>query len=75
MSKTIANHLKKVLPNLVSESQSAFLSNRLISDKILIDFETLYHLKFKRKGKTGLMALKLDMSKAYDRVEWIFLEK
>ena len=75
ISKTIANCLKKLLPKLVSESQSAFLSNRLISDNILVAFETLHHLKSKRKGKTGLMALKLDMSKAYDRVEWIFLEK
>lgn len=75
ISKTIANRLKNSLPKLVSESQSAFMSNRLISDNILIAFETLHHLKNKRTGRSGYMALKLDMSKAYDRVEWAFLEK
>lgn len=51
------------------------MSDRLISNNMLVAFETLHHLKNKRKGKEGLMAIKLDMSKAYDRVEWIFLEK
>ena len=36
-------------------------------------FETLHHLKTKKIGKNGFMAMKLDMSKAYDRVEWRFL--
>ena len=75
ISKTIANHFKKYLPKLVSESQGAFLSNRLITNNLLVAFETLHHLKNKRTGTTGSMALKLDMSKAYDRVEWNFLEK
>ena len=75
ISKTIANRLKKIIPKLVSETQSAFMSERFISDNILIAFETLHHLKNRRKGKSSLMALKLDMSKAYDRVEWNFLEK
>lgn len=44
------------------------MSNKLISDNILVAFKTLHHLKNKRKGKSWLMALKLDMSKAYDRV-------
>ena len=71
----MANRLKKCILKLVSESQSAFMSDRLISNNILIAFETLHHLKNRKKGKTGYMALKLDMSKAYDRIEWNFLEK
>ena len=51
------------------------MSERLIYDNILIAFEALHHLKNKRNGKSGLMILKLDMSKAYDRVEWNFLKK
>ena len=46
------------------ESQSAFQSDKAISDNILVAFETLYHMKMKKKGKVGHVALKLDMSKA-----------
>jgi hypothetical protein len=42
---------------------------------VLLAYEVTHHMKNKRKGKTGLAALKLDMSKAYDRVEWLFLEQ
>jgi len=52
----------------VSETQSAFISDRLISDNILVAFETLHHLKNKKKGKEGLMAIKLDMIK--HMIEW-----
>ncbi|XP_050217409.1 uncharacterized protein LOC126668246 [Mercurialis annua] len=45
-----------------------FCKGRLISDNILVAFESFH------KGKKGYMAMKLDMSKAYDRVEWCFLE-
>ena len=51
------------------------MSERVITNNILIAHEMLHSLKAKRTGKLGYMALKLDMSKAYDRVEWIFLEK
>jgi len=75
IAKVLANHLKKFLPELISETQSAFMSGRLITDNILIAHETLHYLKTKRTGKIGLMAMKLDTSKAYDNVEWVFLEK
>ena len=47
----------------------------MITDNVLIAFETLHHMHNQRAGKVGSMALKLDMSKAYDRVEWGFLKQ
>uniref|UniRef100_A0A803PBY7 Reverse transcriptase domain-containing protein n=1 Tax=Cannabis sativa TaxID=3483 RepID=A0A803PBY7_CANSA len=74
ISKVLANRLKVVLPSVISENQSAFIPRRLISDNIMIAFEVMHYLKRKSKGMTGFMELKLDLSKAYDRIEWGFLK-
>ena len=62
IAKVLANRLKLFLPKLIFETQSIFLSKRLIIDNVLIAHETLHYLKEKRTGKMGYMALKLDMS-------------
>lgn len=72
-SKTLVNKLKVLL--LVCENQSAFVVERLITDNILVALEIMYHINQRRKGKVGEMELKLDMSKAYDRMEWKYLEQ
>ena len=74
VSKVIANRLKGVLPLIILESQSAFQLDKAISNNILVAFETLHHMKNQKSKKASFMALKLDMSKAFDRVEWGFLE-
>ena len=69
VSKTLANHLKNILPNVVCQSQSAFVPGRSIIDNILISTAVLHYLNRKTQGKDGYAALKIDMAKAYDRVE------
>ncbi|XP_058783087.1 uncharacterized protein LOC131657739 [Vicia villosa] len=73
VTKSIANRLKEFLPEVVSEEQSAFVKGRLITDNALIAMDCFHWMKNKKAGKKGTMALKLDMSKAYDRIEWDFV--
>jgi hypothetical protein len=75
ISKVLANGLKKILPHLIAPTQIAFVPNRLITDNILVAYETLHTMHTCMKGKKGFMAIKLNMSKAYDKVEWGFLEE
>jgi hypothetical protein len=74
ISKVLANRLKLVLPAIISCPQSAFIPGRLISDNIIVAFETMHAMQTRMWSKVGYMGVKLDMSKAYDRVEWMFLE-
>ncbi|XP_038717940.1 uncharacterized protein LOC120011012 [Tripterygium wilfordii] len=74
ISKCLCNRMKGILPKIISESQSAFISGRLISDNIIVANECIHYMKGLRSRKEGFMALKLDLSKAYDRVDWRFLE-
>lgn len=73
MAKVLSNRLKQVLPELISEKQSAFLPERSITDNVIVAFEVVHHMRRGRVKGDGEVALKLDISKAYDRVKWSYL--
>ena len=75
ISKILANKLKNLIPLNISENQSAFSPDRLITDNVLVAFELMHYLNHKSMGKEGYMAVKLDMSKTFDRVEWGFIKR
>lgn len=54
--------------------KSAFVSGQLIYDNVLVPYELMHYLNWKRRGKSGFMSLKLDISKTYDSVNWSFSE-
>ena len=47
----------------------------MITDNVLLAYEITHLMHKKKGGREGLVVVKLDMSKAYDRVEWCFLER
>ncbi|KAJ6846358.1 uncharacterized protein M6B38_280445 [Iris pallida] len=67
ITKILTNRLRSHMDNLISPFQNAFIPGRKISDNIIIAQEVLHAMKSPRNRKK-LFALKIDMSKAYDRV-------
>ncbi|XP_075640364.1 uncharacterized protein LOC142612127 [Castanea sativa] len=72
ISKLLTSKLRPLLEKIISPTQSAFIPNRWIAENQVIIHELLHGFKT-RKPKSGLMAIKLDLQKAYDRVNWSFI--
>ena len=70
ISTVIANRLKPLLPFIISPEQEGFVEGRQILDGIILVHETIHSLK---TTKALGMLLKLDLSKAYDKLNWQFL--
>lgn len=72
ITKVKAGRLRPHLDLLIHPSQAAFIPHRAINDNIIINHEVMRYMNAK-KGATGYMAIKIDLAKAYDRVEWAVL--
>lgn len=70
IAKVPSNRLRNILP----ENQSTFVPKRSITNNVLVAFELLHYMRQKKRGADGEVAVKLDVSKAYDRVSWSFLQ-
>ncbi|XP_045797575.1 uncharacterized protein LOC123891718 [Trifolium pratense] len=71
LAKVLANRLRQVIGSVISESQTAFVKNRQILDGILIANEVVDEA---RKSKKDLLLFKVDFEKAYDSVDWGYLD-
>jgi len=72
LAKSLANRLRQVIGSVVSEAQSAFVKNMQILDGITIANEVVDEA---RKSKKDLLLFKVDFEKAYDSVDWGYLEE
>ncbi|KAL0012862.1 hypothetical protein SO802_007970 [Lithocarpus litseifolius] len=72
VSKILVHRLRPLLPSIISPMQAAFLEGRRSADNVIIAQELIYSLKG-RRGKDGFMIIKIDLEKAYDRLEWSFI--
>eukprot|EP00253_Pinus_taeda_P022158 PITA_22158 len=71
ISKVIANRLKIILPGIISQEQSGYVEGRQILDNILLAQEMIHSLHSRKEAG---MLMQLDLSKAYDKVSWTYLE-
>ena len=74
ITKIISLRLKPILQDIISETQSAYVPGRAISDNNLITHEILHKLTMSEAEIHCSMVVITDMSKAYDRLEWHFIE-
>ncbi|GLT98877.1 hypothetical protein SLE2022_163520 [Rubroshorea leprosula] len=71
LAKVLANRLKMVMEGIISESQAAFIGGRQLVDSVLVLNEAVHEVK-RRKQESFI--LKADFEKAYDCVDWGFLD-
>lgn len=75
LSKILADRMKNLMNDLISDNQSGFVKGRLIQDNIFIAHEIFHSLNSRGGKRNEILVAKLDMSKAYDRLEWVFFKR
>lgn len=61
--------LRCLLPKCISREQPNFVEGHSILDNVLVAIETIHHKKCKVRGKEGEVALKIDISKTFDKLD------
>jgi hypothetical protein len=72
ISKILANRFKALLHLFISPYQSIFVPSRNIQDNTILAHE-LFNIINSKKGQGSLMAIKIDMEKVFDHMEWNFI--
>ncbi len=75
VSKCLVKRLRPILDDIISPAQSAFVPGRMITDNALLAFECIHHMLQEKDPEKSFCAYKLDLSKAYDRVDWTYLKQ
>lgn len=75
IAKVVVHTLSSYMDDLISKNQSAFIGGRQIQDNLISAQEAFHALKQRDKGGKDSLPIKLDLSKAYDRLEWGFLKE
>ncbi|GKV23775.1 hypothetical protein SLEP1_g33471 [Rubroshorea leprosula] len=73
LSKVLVNRLQPYLQHLIGPFQNSFLKGRCTTDNIILSQEAVQSM-CKMKGKKGAMIFKIDLHKAFDSVDWTFLQ-
>lgn len=72
VSKIVASRLKSLLPLLISSEQSGYVEDRQVTDDIILTHKIIHSLKHSKKSG---MLLKIDLSKAFDSLSWMYIQK
>ena len=72
IAKCLANRLKPHLPDYIHPTQQAFIEGRRISDNVIVAQEITHSFALSTWKEKAFM-LKIDLAKAFDRLEWPFI--
>jgi hypothetical protein len=72
IAKTLAERIKIHLPHIIHPSQAAFMQGRHIASNIILAQEIIHSFNLKSWKQKAFM-LKVDLAKAFDRIEWHFI--
>lgn len=74
VTKVLVNRLKTIIEEIVSPNQSSFIPRRQLTDNIIICQEMIHTLKHKI-GRSRDVIIKINLEKAYNRLEWHFIKQ